>query len=454
MLQRLPRSLRLPWLSPAYRPGTRQHATRRLRILLSVSLACLALPLALLLSRVYHHLAREVFLQHRAVAEDAVRQVNQRLAELLRTEEARPFDEYSFLKVAVNPLFKGSALAASPLSEFPPQSALPGVIGYFQVNPDGTLQSPVLPELDEQDLSANVDRFGFGSAELTRRLALRNRLEELLLHGAPVRDQRRRQQQASQPATEPAFAADTAVPNERDAHEQASSDRKVTPSSDTPKAEVTSRAILADKPPIRKDKAALPAAEAPPQATPAQKTANPRSPSPYRERRKEQVTLPEQSTVAQVQEALDSLSSLSRETGRKTNGRGGAASQSPAEESPTKKRRTVQVLTFESEVDPFQMTVLPSGHLVFFRKAWRNNVRYIQGFVADQSEFLQYVIGMPLSTTALGQLASLTVQAQGQELFSRPPGEGGEAARTPHLLYHAALEVPLDAVELFLHTGR
>jgi len=155
-----------------------------------------ALPLTLLLNRAYQYLAQEVFYQYLSAAEEVVKQVNQRLADILQGEELRPFDEYSFLKVTANPLFKNSAIIASPLSELPPQSAVPGVIGYFQINPDGTFNPPVLPDLDEAELAANAERFGFGSSELARRLALRNRIEELLRGGVPRAERRKRQQHA------------------------------------------------------------------------------------------------------------------------------------------------------------------------------------------------------------------------------------------------------------------
>ena len=106
----------------SFRPGTCGPATRRLRLLLCASLLCVALPLTLLLSRVYQYLAQEMFYQYRSAAEEVVKQVNQRLADILQGEELRPFDEYSFLKVTANPLFKNSAIIASPLSELPPQS--------------------------------------------------------------------------------------------------------------------------------------------------------------------------------------------------------------------------------------------------------------------------------------------------------------------------------------------
>jgi len=169
-----------------FRPATRAPARRRLRRLVLGSLLCLAIPLALLVSQVYTHLKREVVYQYRAAAEEVVYRINQRLVEMLQAEENRAFDEYSFLKVSTNPLLQGTAVTTSPLSELPPRSAVPGVIGYFQINPDGSVQSPVLPELSETELSANVEQFGFGAPELEKRLTLRRRLEHLLLTGTPA----------------------------------------------------------------------------------------------------------------------------------------------------------------------------------------------------------------------------------------------------------------------------
>src|SRR5262249_38822276 len=215
MLQHLHRRLRHTSVRAPFRPGTRGQATRRLRLLLCASLFCVALPLTLLLSRVYQYLAQEVFYQYRSRAEEVVKQVNQRLADILQGEELRPFDEYSFLKVTANPLFKTSTIMASPLSELPPQSAVPGVIGYFQINPDGSVNSPVLPDLDEAELSANAEHFGFSSSELARRLALRRRIEALLRAGTPATERRKRPQHAAQPAAAPTSMA--SAPAYRDA---------------------------------------------------------------------------------------------------------------------------------------------------------------------------------------------------------------------------------------------
>ena len=457
MLQYLHRWLRRTPVSAPFRPGTRGHATRRLRLLLCVSLLCVALPLTLLLHRIYQNLAQEVFYHYRTAAEEVVKQVNQRLADILQGEELRPFDEYSFLKVTANPLLKNSTIITSPLSELPPQSAVPGVIGYFQINPDGSVNSPVLPDLDEAELSANAERFGFGSSELARRLTLRSRIEELLRAGAPATERRKRPQHAAAPPAAPASrdagAGDFALEKQ-----EAARSRKAVPSNPGRVEDTVSKRAL------RQDKAATPGAEAPQapaqQVIPQPKLSVAKSSS-YRERRTEQVALPEQSTVAEVQDALDKLNALPQDIGRSAEKRAPLEAQVSGKDSAEKKQRAaVKILSFEGEVDPFQFTVLSTGPLGFFRKAWRNNLRYIQGFVVDQGELVQQLIESPMSSTALGQLASLTVSYQDLEIFSRPPvplssRAIGIGAPSPplRLLYRAPLEAPLDTVELAFRVG-
>ena len=364
------------------------------------SLVCLALPLAVLLSRVYTHLEREVFYQYRSAAEEVVQHLNQRLAEVLQAEESRAFDEYSFLNVASRPLLKGTAVTTSPLSEFPPKSAVPGLLGYFQLNPDGSLHSPVLPELEEQELDSNVERFGFGADELARRLALRRRLEQLLLGGTPVTSRPDAKRKAHE---EPPFVAPAASKSE-----------------------------------LQEKKATAPSKS-----------------SGYRERRKEQVVLPEQATASQVQGALDRLNTLQQPLQDQSSSSDTVAQAKPGTTpSLGRQQATVKILTFESELDPLQCNVLPSGHLVFFRKAWRNNLRYVQGFVVEQRGFLQPFIAASAGDKSLRQLlslAALAVHYQGSALLSVPPQHPARTtppADTLRPMYRAPLETPLEVLEL------
>ena len=93
-----------------------------------------------------------------------VQHLNQRLAEV-RAEESRAFDEYSFLNVASRPLLKGTAVTTSPLSSYPPK-ALARAAGYFQLNPDGSLHSPVLPGWRKRSLTATSSSSVLGLTNL------------------------------------------------------------------------------------------------------------------------------------------------------------------------------------------------------------------------------------------------------------------------------------------------
>lgn len=380
-----------------FRPGSREHARRRLRRRVLASFVCLALPLAILLSRVYTHLEREVFYQYRSTAEEVVLHLNQRLAEVLQAEENRAFDEYSFLNVASRPLLKGTTVTTSPLSELPPKSAVPGLLGYFQMNPDGSLHSPVLPELEERELDSNVDQFGFGADELAKRLALRRRLEQLLLGGTPVATRQDARRKVNE---EPPFVAPAASKSELMEKKSAASSKS----------------------------------------------------SGYRERRKEQVALPEQATASQVQGALDRLNTLSQPLKDQRNSSDAVAQAKPGTAAPlARQQATVKILTFESALDPLQCNVLPSGHLVFFRKAWRNNLRYVQGFVVEQRDFLQPFIDASTGDKSIRQLAALAVQYQGNALLSVPllyPARTAPPTDTRQPMYRAPLETPLEMLEL------
>ena len=50
--------------------------------------------------------------------------------------------------------------------------------------------------------------------------------------------------------------------------------------------------------------------------------------------------------------------------------------------------KDVRVRTFESELDPFKVGLLDTGHSVMFRNVWRDGRRYIQGALIDRERFL------------------------------------------------------------------
>ncbi len=65
--------------------------------------------------------------------------------------------------------------------------------------------------------------------------------------------------------------------------------------------------------------------------------------------------------------------------------------------TPTRRAAKVEVSvrTFASEIDPFELGVLDTGHLVLFRNVWREGQRYVQGALIDREVFVTSAIEMP-----------------------------------------------------------
>ena len=114
---------------------------------------------------------------------------------------------------------------------------------------------------------------------------------------------------------------------------------------------------------------------------------------------------------------------------------------------------------FESEIDPFEFSLLDSGHFVLFRKVWRDGQRYIQGALIGQQAFLEGSIKSLFGETLLSQMSDLIVAYQGDvfSVFSGQPSReylSGSEALSGALLYRARLSDPLSDVELIFSINR
>jgi signal transduction histidine kinase len=119
----------------------------------------------------------------------------------------------------------------------------------------------------------------------------------------------------------------------------------------------------------------------------------------------------------------------------------------------------IRIRTFESEIDPFEFSLLDSGHFVLFRKVWRDGQRYIQGALIEQQPFVQGLIEPMFLDTALSTMSDLLVAWRGDVLSAF----SGQAARTylssteelrGTLLYQTRLSAPLGELELILSITR
>jgi hypothetical protein len=127
---------------------------KRLRWILIAFFLTLSLPVYYLLQTVYSQLENEAYFTARHQAETLVDQIELNLKQLLETEQNRPIAEYQFFNVMANPLLSESqGVKFSPLSEMSPKTDIKGLIGYFQINTDGSFHLPVLPEVGQDTLS-------------------------------------------------------------------------------------------------------------------------------------------------------------------------------------------------------------------------------------------------------------------------------------------------------------
>ncbi|HEY6598104.1 MAG TPA: hypothetical protein VIZ30_02280, partial [Pseudomonadales bacterium] len=98
----------------------------RLRSVLALFFIALAVPTAVLVYQAYSQLRGEAFYQQRVLAEELAHRIDERVRALMAVEEARSLADYRFL------VLEGQAstnfLQRSPLSNFPVDAAIPGLV--------------------------------------------------------------------------------------------------------------------------------------------------------------------------------------------------------------------------------------------------------------------------------------------------------------------------------------
>jgi signal transduction histidine kinase len=420
---------------------------RKLRLLLAALFLALAVPAAVLVQQAYKRLAWETFHQQQQLAAELARRIDARLAEVVAAEEARPFTDYSFLTVAGDPA--SNFVQRSPLAAFPITAAVPGGLGYFQVDASGSFSSPILPPAGQDAVALGVDGAELDGrrerAALIERVLAANRLLRLPVPARPpereddgplaTRDGgpglpysaagrlEERSAIAAAPRAAPAPVAPEAqgqaafdVLSELGAAKRARSKQEADLKRRTmeEKAKIAAAPALADK----KDSAMN------------LELARPAAPVEQAKRalRKELSALPEAAAPA---------------------GAGGRAQTAPAQNA-------VRIHTFESEVDAFEFARLDDEHFVLFRKVWRDHERYVQGLLVATPEFLQQLVGTAYRATTLSASCTLEVSYRGRPV-ARVDGASFAAPgamSTGTRLYETRLSAPASDLELTFFVQR
>jgi signal transduction histidine kinase len=432
---------------------------KQLRGWLFLFFLALAIPATVLVVQAYSRLKWEAFHQHQVLAEELAGRIDQGLQAFIRREEARSFTDYAFLVVAGDPA--ANFLQRSPLSAYPVEPSVDGLIGYFQVDTQGGFSTPLLPQP-----GIDPGAYGVSARELARRIALADRMGQILSRNRLV------QARDAVVMAEAAEPADSVRSRQRRAGERDQAAAQRAPGREDPNALGSGRMegyALEDAPRSSReetvrgqaafDRLSAPAAET--KAEIQQKLTGKLGrvedlKLDYRYQR----PLPEEESAPASPEPSASLAKRARkERSALPEPSGEPAVASEALEPASPSVSALDISIFESEIDPFEFSLLDSGHLVLFRKVWRNGERYVQGLLLHADAFLDGMIRSVYGDSVLSQMTELIVAYRGEvlSLFNAQRGRdylGSAPALEGALLYQTRLAAPLGDLQLLFSVTR
>ena len=114
---------------------------KKLKLLILIFSIMLCIPLAYFVLRTYRGLEQEEMATLGYFAETLFDEMEQTLAVMVQKEEGRAIDEYNFYLSSSGRQKSGGKSLPSPLSEMAVEKY---ILGYFQNNPDGSFQTPLV----------------------------------------------------------------------------------------------------------------------------------------------------------------------------------------------------------------------------------------------------------------------------------------------------------------------
>ena len=474
--------------------------TGRLKVLLGLFFFALAVPTGVLIWQAYSQLKWEAFHQYRGLAEELTVRIDRSLSDLMRKADERSFADYAFLNVSGDTVF--NYLQRSPLSGYPVMSDIPGLIGHFQVDSEGRFSSPLLPPA-----TSDAAQLGIDAGELSARRALVQQIESILADNRLVRAVPASAQRGDLAES---LAEEKAQADRRDDVTAGISAARRSPNTSLDDARPTPAAgdsVVQDPIRGRQSTAAAPAlaADAFPRAgaatepqhysqqafdslnSPLEAVAememSGRRPAPPGDPAAGNATEERGHAIARVSE-LDLDADLQQksevlEVASEEQRPGFARDATPDRAKRREQSALVadgaaveneaapdafgpsglRIDTFESEIDPFEFSLLGSGHFVLFRNVWQNGERYVQGFLLDRAEFVGAAVERSFRDSVLSGMSNLIVGYE-DEVIGVFPGAGNDdyasaaGALRGALLYRSRLSAPLDRLEVIFSVNR
>jgi len=426
--------------------------TRRLKTLLLLLFVALAIPTGVLVFQAYGQLKWEAFHQHQQLAREFALRIDRQFNALMQREENRSFTDYAFLNVVGS---EGSNfLQRSPLSGFPLDSQVPGILGYFQVDAKGQLATPTVPQ-------SNAPSYGIASPELRQRVALENKIRDILGQNRLVKksDASPGRTVSSPDSLEQPRDAQTVGKGEIMAEETAVASMPVLAPVESPESSLQGQ-IVFDQLKSRKDADNL-ELDSPSDlgrvddlkledryevasGLLSEKQNEAKKRKLVKRARKEISVLPETRSEPEFASDFNSPKSSNDEV---------AASRL------IQKQQAIRIRTFETEVDPMEFSLLDSGHFVLFRRVWRDGERYVQGLLIEPQLLLDGLIVPAFRESVLSSMSDLIIAYQGNVVDVYGAGYAREyfssyQDRENELLYQARLIAPFNDLELIFSLSR
>ncbi|MCW8986085.1 MAG: HAMP domain-containing histidine kinase [Gammaproteobacteria bacterium] len=393
----------------------------RLRFILILFFLALAIPTAILIKQAYSQLKWESFHHYRLQAEELSTRIDQKYRELIETESARTFTDYSFLNIAANTQQK--FLQRSPLSAFPVNEKFPGIIGYFQIDNFGEFSTPLLPTVALSKFSQEQD-YSIPREEKAKRENAHNQIFQILSQNKLINKPviQITEKEAASAATE-----DKSEIYQFEAGKSAASSEVMTDQIMAPEPSPASiSAPVISTPGISKKETAPITPQAAFDQLQTQKSYSPSASSNLYSKSKGRVEdlklekqYQERSLAQKKENDISKLKSKKQVVSRRKESNvlpELTTALSASNDQPVKKDSSLRINMFESEIDAFEFSLLESGHFVLYRKVWRNGARYIQGLLINPDYFIKKIIAKSFYETNVSNASNLTIAYQGNIL--------------------------------------
>lgn len=459
---------------------------RRMVITLFLFVLLVGIPGSYLVIEANSRLETETFMQYYQMSQDMVARIENRLDQLIKDEESRPFDQYRFLNVKVGG--SNSFLQLSPLARFPVTSPIPGLISYFQIDPTGKITTPLLPDSD--DSYKSVSNYGISKDEFEKRQDTQNRLigllrsnELLAASAAPIEMQARYREKTY------GLLSRSKAGKKNESAERAAAPTLAKKMTDAKDSAAGAGASMMDKSMGFAADVASEADEAP-KAPPAAATANAVAPAPTEafEQKLEQAVPSD--TQAKAKSRLSEMAYDSgyfsknlmrgqksalekkmgsiqvkgssrflrqdeeKEIGARQEQVSIPDSKSPSQQAGLRQQIVSHVLKGVAEVDPFRLAAVNTGHLIAYRSVLHQGQKFIQGFILNREDFLQQAIETEFLKTPLAAWGQLAIGFKGHILKHVQSTEDVDSLIRASLLSRNMLSPPFNEMELVVSFTR